>query len=499
LTDSVIGPDGALYFTIGGRGTQSELFRVTYIGKEPTYAVDAHDARNAEQRALRHRLEAYHQPTADQPKAVDFIYSHLGDGDRFIRYSARVALEHQKPSLWQNRVLNEKDTETLLTGAVALARQGEKRLQTFLLAALDRLDFDKLTEMQQLELLRDYQLIFIRMGEPDGASASRVTKKFDALYPAKTDPLNRELVTLLVYLKSPSVITKTIELMRQESKKNNLERMEELLARNRGYGDPIAKMLTNGADLQKLYYLFVLRNMHEGWTWEQRKFYFEWLNDARKHSGGASYQGFLNNIESDAFANASDSERLAIESAGLRKPFRMKELPKPRGPGRDWKLDELAKFAEPKLTGRNFRNGQRMYAAARCIACHRFDGEGGATGPDLSQVAGRFNLKDLCESIVAPSKVVSDQYRASVVTTDSGKIYTGRIVNEAKDKVTILLDPEDSTKIAEVKKSAIEEVKPSPVSLMPEGLLKQLNDNEVLDLLAYLLSRGDPTSPFFRK
>ncbi len=177
----------------------------------------------------------------------------------------------------------------------------------------------------------------------------------------------------------------------------------------------------------------------------------------------------------------------------------MKELPKPKGPGRDWKLADLVQFAQPKLKDRNFKNGQRMYAAARCIVCHRFNGEGGATGPDLSQVAGRFNLKDLCEAILEPSKVVSDQYRASVVTTDSGKIYTGRIVNETKDALTILLDPEDSTKIAEVKKSAVEEIKPSPVSLMPEGLLKPLNDEEVLDLLAYLLSRGDPQSPMFRR
>jgi putative heme-binding domain-containing protein len=499
LTDVAVGPDGALYFTIGGRGTQSELFRVVYTGTEPTTPVDPHDSRNAEQRALRHELEHYHQPTMDQAKAVAFIYPHLGHNDRFIRYAARIALEHQKPSWWQERLLREKDAETLITGAVALARQGDKKMQSQLLAALDRLDFDKLSEMQQLELLRVYQLIFIRMGEPDAAATARLVKKFDAHYPAKTDPLNRELVTLLVYLKSPTVIAKTIALMRQESKKTNVEHMDELLARNRGYGDAIAKTLANGADLQKLHYLFVLRNLRDGWTWEQRKFYFEWLNDARKHSGGASYQGFLNNIEKEAFENATESERLAIEAAGLRKPFQMKELPKSKGPGRDWKLDDLVKFAGPRLTNRNFKNGQKMYAAARCIVCHRFNGEGGATGPDLSQVAGRFNLKDLCESIIEPSKVVSDQYRASVVTMNSGKIYTGRIVNETKDTLTILLDPEDSTKIAEVKKNDIEEAKPSLVSLMPEGLLKPLNDDEVLDLLAYLLSRGDPQHPMFRR
>jgi putative heme-binding domain-containing protein len=499
LTDVAIGPDGALYFTVGGRGTQSELYRVTYVGKEATAPVDARDARHADMRELRHKLEHYQQPTEDGAKAVEFVYPYLGHGDRFLRYAARVALEHQKPALWQDRVLAEKDTETLITGAVALARQGDKSLQGQLLAALDRLDYDKLTEMQQLELLRVYQLVFIRMGQPDAATASRVAQKFDAHYPAKTDPLNRELVTLLVYLRSPAVVAKTIELMRQESKKTNAERMDELLARNRGYGDTVARMLTNGADLQKLHYLFVLRNVRDGWTMEQRKFYFQWLADARLHSGGASYQGFLNHIEQEAFDNATDADRLVIEASGMRKPFKVKELPKAQGPGRDWKLDELVKFAEPKLKGRDFKNGQKMYAAARCIVCHRFDAEGGATGPDLSQVAGRFNLKDLCESIVEPSKVVSDQYRASVVTTKSGKVYTGRIIAESRKSMTVLLDPEDSTKIVEVKKSSVEEVKPSTTSLMPEGLLKTLNENEVLDLLAYLLSRGDPKSPMFRK
>ena len=77
----------------------------------------------------------------------------------------------------------------------------------------------------------------------------------------------------------------------------------------------IAKLLANGADLQKLHYLFVLRNLRDGWTWEQRKFYFQWLNEARQYSGGASYQGFLNNIEKDAFENSSESETRRCQRA----------------------------------------------------------------------------------------------------------------------------------------------------------------------------------------
>lgn len=499
LTDVAVGPDGALYFSVGGRGTQSELYRVTYVGKESTERVDAREQKNAAERELRRKIEQYHTTSADPQKAIAFLYPHLGHADRYIRYAARVGLEHQKADLWQEKLLAEKDAETLITGAVALARQGDKTLQPKLLAALNRLDFAHLTEMQQLELLRVYSLVFIRMGEPDKETRAQLAKHFEPFYPAKSDPLNRELCLLLVYLKAPTVVNKTIALLKQPSTPPSQETINELLARNPGYGGSIAKMLANAPDLQKFHYAFVLRNAREGWTVEQRKFYFTWLNDLRKKSGGASFQGFITNLEKEAFENATDTERLAIEAAGLRKPYKAPELPKPVGPGRDWTVDDLVKFAEPRLRGRDFKNGQKMYAAARCVVCHRFDGDGGSTGPDLSQVAGRFSLKDLTESMILPSKVISDQYRAASIATSKGKVYAGRIVNETDKSILVLTDPEDSTKVVEIKKSEIESTTPSPVSIMPEGLLKTLNENEVLDLLAYLLSRGDPKHPMFRR
>ncbi len=500
LTDVTIGRDGAMYFVTGGRGTQSELFRVTYVGNEPTEQVDYHDRRGVDLRSLRHQLEQYQQRAKDPAKAVEFIYPNLNHPDRFIRYAARVALEHQPVETWQERVLLEDKPDALISGIIALARQGDKANQWKLLLGLERVGFGDLTEFQQLGLLRAYALTFIRMGEPDKETAARLARKLDTFFPTKSDAVNRELASMLVYLKSPTIVSKCIDLMKQESKAMSANDItNDLLGRNRGYGDTIARLLANSVDQQKFYYAFILRNVHEGWTMEQRRFWFQWLSEARKKSGGASFQGFINNTEKDAFDNASDADRLAIEALGLRKPYKPKELPKPVGPGRDWKLEELVKFAEPRLKARNFKNGEKTFAAARCVVCHRFNGDGGATGPDLSQVAGRFSLKDLCESIVVPSKVISDQYRASIVSLKSGKDYTGRIVSETKDTLTVLLDPEDSSKVVEVKKSDIEEQKPSPTSTMPDGLLKPLNDNEVLDLLAYLLSRGDPGHAMFRR
>ncbi len=497
LTDTAVGPDGALYFTIGGRGTQSELYRVVYEGTESTAKVDAHDVPGADLRKLRHELEAYHHKVTNPAAAVKFAYPYLGNKDRFIRFAARIALEHQDPKAWQDRVLAERDPETLITGAVALAHQGNRSLQPKLIAALDRLDFAGLPIGMDIELLRAWQLVFIRMGEPDPATATRLASKLDTVFPTKNDAANRELAALLVYLKSPTIAGKLIHLMEAGETAPSTD-MGDLLARNSGYGGAIVQMMANRPEAQNIAYAFVLRNLREGWTRAERQAYFRWLDKARGWSGGASYQGFINNIDKDAYENASEADRLAVETTGARKPYKAPELPKAAGPGHAWTLPEVVALAGNSTKGRSFANGQKAFAAARCVVCHRFGGEGGATGPDLTQAAGRFGFKDLGEAIIEPSKIVSDQYRASVLATNSGKVYTGRIVGESPTKLTVLIDPEDSSKVVEIPRSDIDETQPSKVSIMPEKLLDPLSPAEVLDLFAYLLSRGDPNDPMFK-
>ncbi|MFN9955603.1 MAG: hypothetical protein ACK55I_21100 [bacterium] len=138
------------------------------------------------------------------------------------------------------------------------------------------------------------------------------------------------------------------------------------------------------------------------------------------------------------------------------------------------------------------------FAAARCVVCHRYGEDGGATGPDLTQAGGRFQLKDLVEAIVHPSKVISDQYKGSSVQTADGRVLTGRIVAESPTAVTIFTNPEDATAFVELERADIEEILPARESLMPRGLLDQLNESEVLDLIAYTLSRGDRKDPRFK-
>ena len=495
LTDAEVGPDGALYFTIGGRGAQSELYRVTYVGQEPTDPVaDAADPLTALRR-LRRSLEAYHGRV--DRAAVAASIPQLGHADRHIRYAARVALEAQPVEQWRTQVLDLTDSRARITGIIGLARQGAAEQRGPLLDSLLRVEFSDLARIDQLALLRAYALVAIRMGRPDVSHAKRILSQLAGYFPSRDNALDRELSRLLVYLDSPTVIAKTLSLMKQESPRSAGD-LVKLLARNRGYGETIKRMIDNHPELQNIHYALMLRNMRFGWTLEQRRDYFSWFNRALQKSGGASYQGFINNIRSEALANVSAAEKKALAATVIAPPPKLAELPKPKGPGQRWQLAEVAALAEASLSARDFENGKRMYAAAQCASCHRFDGSGGATGPDLSNVAGRFSLRDLSEALVVPSKVVSDQYRASRVVTTAGKVITGRVVGKQDGELTVITDPFDANQIVRIALADVEEIRPDATSLMPVGLLDKLNREEVLDLIAFLLSRGNPDDPLFR-
>ncbi len=498
LTDLVAGHDGSLYFTVGGRGTQSELYRVTYTGSESTAVADTHDARNADQRALRRKIETYHSANNENPqKVAEYLLPYLGHADRFIRYAARVGLERLPLELWQDKILNSTNAEAVITGAVGLARQGESALLPRLLASLMKIDAGALTESQQLELVRACQLAFIRLGPPNESTKLLIGGKLDAVFPTESSLLNRELAILMVYLESPEAAKKIVPLLSKEHPQVKPD-LGDVLSRNSGYGGSIEAMLANSPDLDQYHFAFVLRNLKKGWNLDERKAYFSWFEKAHKWTGGVSFQKFLTNIETPVFESLPESERIVLEASGARKPYKAPELPKAAGPGKDYTVDELVQLSATRMHKRDFKNGETMYKAARCVVCHRFAGDGGSTGHDLTQAAGRFSFKDLTESIVDPSKNVSDQYKTTVVETKNGKTYTGRIVSATNDSITLLVDPEDSTKLVVVKNDEIEEQHLSPISLMPKDLLKQLNENEVFDLLAYLLSRGNPQDPMFR-
>jgi putative heme-binding domain-containing protein len=494
LTDVVVNPkDGALYFTIGGRKTQSGLYRVTYVGKEPSTPTGEPGAlvtggAPGPLNELRRKLEAFHGH--QDPGAVETAWPYLGHEDRFIRFAARVAIEHQDPKTWQDRALAEKDPARALSALLALVRAtgqdpfhhprkpsdpipGEA-LKTPILDALDRLDWDKLTDTQRLDLLRIYAILFNRMGKPDESARQKLIARFDPRFPAKSRELNADLCQLLVYLEAPSVATKALKMMAEAPTQE--EQME---------------------------YAKSLRVLKTGWTFAQRGQYFAWLQKATHYKGGASFRGFLNIMLDDAIASLNDTEKTGLLKTAMRSLMALSSAganpTKPRLVVKEWKLDELGPMVEQGLTKRNFDRGRRLFAEAQCFSCHRYDNEGGSQAPDLTGAAGRFSPRDLLEKILNPSKAISDQYAALIITTTDGKTVTGRIVNYFDNNMSVMPNMLDPNGLVTVNAKRVESIEKSKVSMMPKGLLDTFKEDEILDLVAYLLSRGDRNQKMFQR
>lgn len=495
VTDATVGEDGALYFTTGGRGTQSALYRITYQGDASTDMVNPHDDAGKELRELRHRLETIHGQTDGD---LAFIFKNLGHEDRFIRYASRIALEWQPIESWADKVLKGDGLNTLgqISGLMALCRQGTSAHLDAVLTSLAKINIAKLADQELLPLLRTYQLAFIRLGEPGTTWKAQLRETFDTVYPHKSEAANAELVQLLVYLDSPTVVDKTLSLM-DSLGEEPVPDWSEIAKRHSSYGGTVNKLLENMPPIRGIHYAFVLRNATEGWTLDHRRRYFEFFLKAANHPGGNSYAKFLMQFREDAFANVPADQKVILDDVASRALIApLPQVPAPQGPGKNWTTEMALAVLQEPLKKRNFNRGRELFHATSCVKCHRYNGEGGAIGPDLSLAGKKFPLPDLLDNIFTPSKVISDQFGSHQVLTTDGAVLNGRVV-EIDDTLHVYQTDADAT-VKIIAKKDVEEMAPSKVSQMPLGLLNTLNDEELKDLLAYLLSGGDPRSSHYR-
>jgi putative heme-binding domain-containing protein len=119
-----------------------------------------------------------------------------------------------------------------------------------------------------------------------------------------------------------------------------------------------------------------------------------------------------------------------------------------------------------------------------CARCHTLFGKGGKVGPDLTTYR-RDDLDTMLLNIVNPSAEIREGFATSIVAMADGRVLTGVVVEQ--DKNVVVLRTDDGRELT-LSREDIEALKASPRSLMPEGLLKGLGDQEVRDMFAYLRS-----------
>jgi putative heme-binding domain-containing protein len=487
LTDCVIGADGSMYFTVGGRGTQAQLFRVTYSGNEaaaPLAAAELLDKEGSEARSLRQKLEAMN--VAPDPAAVAAAWPHLASSDHFIRYAARLVIERNPVAEWQQKALDEKQPDAAFTALLALARLGTADIQPAVLKSLTAFPFADLSEAQVLNKLRVIAVSIARHGVPTGETAKMVIAEVSPQYPAKTEAVNRELCPILLALEAPESVSRTVALLR-----------------------------TAATQEEQLTYVVALRNIKAGWTENLRRDYLAWWNGSRSSqhplevmrwftdagvnfNNGASFDGFVKNALADVKASMTPEELTAMGDLTQVKPAQPVPT-KPRAFVKEWTTAELLPLLDKASKGRDFSRGKEAYTAAQCILCHRYGDQGGAAGPDLTNVATRFNRRDLLESITEPSKVVSEQFMMTTFTMNDGSMSAGRISQENAEQAVVMTNPFDAAITTTVSMADVKSRELSKASLMPPGLLNTLTEDEILDLLAYLESMGDDKHPNFSK
>jgi putative heme-binding domain-containing protein len=500
VTDVVIRPqDGAMYLTVGGRNNQSSLYRVVYTGKDSTAPV-APLPPTAEAK-LRHELEAL-QAEGTGPAAIDQAWPHLASKDRFLRFAARIAIEHQPAAKWADRALGEKNPQAAIEALIALARVGDKTLQPRLFEALGKLEFTRVPEELRLPLLRAWELAFTRLGKPAPDVCKQLAAKFDPLFPHSDPLVNRELVSMLVLLDSPSIVAKTVPLLDTAKDSDVTIASEAVLARNTGYANAVAGLHASRPNRQAIAYAYALRNATAGWTPGLRKAFFAWFPRTHAWKGGNSFTKFLDNIRTESLANlvTDPNEKAALDEMSRKAPpAPPANFVAPKGPGKNYTVDEVDALAKNGLHGRNFEQGKAMFASTLCINCHHFGGEGGNIGPDLTGSGSRYTVRDLMENIIEPSKVISDQYGTDEIEKKDGSRIIGRVVAEENGKLLVMTSPLAPDMHVDVDMSDIKSRKPFNVSMMPPGLINALNQDELLDLVAYLMSAGNSKDKAFAK
>ena len=495
VTDAVVGADGRLYIATGGRGLPSQLFRVDWpaaVAGAQTAAAES-PGWNRERR-LRRELEQFHGRV--DPTAVDAAWPHLGHKDPFVRHAARLAVEWQPVAQWRDRALNEQDTLIKLGALLALARCGTNDDLEPLLEALASISGLGLDESDAVDYVRIHELALVRLGPASDELRRKVAERVLELLPSGSVRVDRELCGLLASLDAPGLLERAMPLL-AEMRPSEAPPWALVATRNARYGGAIREMLGAMPPMDQIDMAVALRMVSHGWTLEQRQDYFGFLEAARARKGGNSYDGYLKAVIDAAYENCSPAEQAALaEVVGKAKadpePFRSRPA---KGPGRDWQMADAVALATRGLRGRDYASGRNLFHAVGCASCHRFVGEGGAHGPDLTSLGNKFTAADVLEAILEPSKVVSDQYAGSVLTRRDGSTLFGRVV-EGADSYTVVPAVAEAT-VVEIPSTEVASVAPSKLSPMPADLIDSLSEAEMLDLLAFLLSRGDESGPMF--
>lgn len=398
--------------------------------------------------------------------------------DRFVRNAARIALVRSNVDAWRELIVRRGVPAnprwmTDLVLSLIYAQDGGSNSE-IIFAKLEELSRAQLTDDELLDYLRVVQLAYIRKPGAD-------TKAFEAsagprlldMFPAADWRVNRELQVVLAHMETPG----TVEAI-------------------------LAELTPDKSREEQIHSAYVLRTVQTGWNHELRNRFVAWFDGAWDFRGAASMEGYIRNLWDSAMELLPKDERHVAERRKERifdeKAAETRAI-LAAAEGEDVRRSDLAQMSFEELSEYlefdpmnyrepNLERGQKTFIRAKCASCHVFGSIGNGGGPDLSTVVKRFRRRDILESIMYPSRVISDQYSGVELELESWESVSGMVVGETDERITLITATGERL---DVPKTEIVARRDAKASIMPEGLLETMNLGDLVALIQFLEHGSD--------
>ena len=457
----------------------------------------------------------------DRPSLVPVaaIYPLLGDSDRFVRWAARILIEHTPRADWAARVLADTNPASALEGLLAWVRTAGRESRQ---PAIDRqFVFLKQPNLSTDNKLRLFRLVAYTASElQDGLAAAERASLHGLIagqFPSTDERLNREMALLMGYAGQPTAIAEILAAMPQGEQNPALQ----------------------------LHFLYALRGVKQGWTADQKAALADVLGRTSKWRGGAQFSNFLGQyFEQFAELYATDAEKAVLYAkAPDFAPLSPAEIaaiqaraggPGGRGGGQAPAASTTAPSAAPtaaptaaaappapggggggrgrgtaspvaaRTQGRVLNKGEifdeviytprtqqpnaeqgRALFDATCASCHRFGTVGndhGVATLNLTASAPAIARRDLLEAIMFPSRAIAPAHETSVVTRNDGTTVAGLVVNDDAKGIRLLTSAGSTVEVAKPVRS----IRRERTTIMSESLTDAMGQAQLSGLLAFL-------------
>lgn len=516
VTDLACGPDGALYLITGGRKTQSALYRLTWTeaaganssagpgtergltaGVSSGIHEQEQEAYTAALREIRKALDTeLRQPvTADSlSRRLELAFQQLPSADPVLRAQAVVLLEQTPAAAWIDRAFELSDYAGFETVAMSLLKLGDAQVTSRVLHRVFMKQAPTPKDGTGVGLAAEAGVIGESPKSPDALRSLLIRLQLATQLAEDSQPLFAEWRPRLVADLAERLGRLTGSTLLTGPGLDSREVIRQVVTAMGEWpedaGNSAALEMLQGADQRdQLAGLLALRRKLSRLNAEQQRLYVTVLNRGVAFTGGDGMPVFLKRLREDALAGLSESEQQSLGTLLEETPQANEDVVAGRSPVRQWVLADLEPLFSADAERGDPERGAVLFREALCVRCHRVGATGPAVGPDLTYVSRRFSRRDICESVLHPSRVVAEPYRLTQITTLSGTVVSGRIVSGGdfrSELIRVNTDPLRLSAVQEVDRKEIDEVRTLEQSPMPAGLFDVLTLEEIRDLLAWL-------------